>query len=643
VSEIRKLAAILAADVVGYSRLAGVDEDRTLARLRALRSDLIDPTIAVHHGRVVKRTGDGVLVEFRSVVDALRCAIEVQNAMVERNAGLPGDRRIDFRIGIHLGDVVEESDGDLMGDGVNIAARLEGVAKPGAICLSEDAYRQVKARLDLAVTDLGPTQLKNIAEPIRAYSLQVGAPAPAKPIVPVDAKRPTKAATPNKHSMLAPLLAGIVGLLVAIAAGVWYFLGPNRPAPVATSAPAPIASNAAPAEATHLSIVVLPFTNLSNDPAQDYFADGVTENLTTELSRIRGSFVIARNTAFAFKGKTVDAKEIGKELGVRYVLEGSVQREGNRVRVNAQLIDAETGAHLWADRFEEDVADLFKLQDEVVARLANALRYELVRAEAQTGAHSKNPDVVDLVMRGQAAYWRFVQQPTKENNDAIRDLFGQALKIDPNDADALAGDASAYMYEYGFGWANPETDYDAKILGQADRSLALAHDNLHAYTAKGAYLTYSRRANDGLRVIDAGLAIDPNDAILHAVRSTAETYLGRFEQAKADVQQAIRLSPRDPRLGQWHNFMADAELGLGHFDAVIEECNKAIDAGYKVFFAYVNLAAAHAFKGEMDEARSALAEARRLNPKLSVKWLTDRKPILQPAFEGLRRAGLPEQ
>jgi adenylate cyclase len=389
-SETRKIAAILVSDVVGYSRLAGADEDRTLARLRALRSDLIDPTISVHHGRIVKRTGDGSVIEFRSVVDAVRCALEVQHAMVERNAGVAPDKRIEFRIGIHLGDVVEESDGDLMGDGVNIAARLEGIAAPGAICLSEDAYRQVSGRLDMAVTDLGTTQLKNIERSIRVYSLQVGVPAQAKPAT------EAKPVEPKQRSRLALLGAGIVALIV-IAAVAWYFLGANRPA-----------------EAAHLSIVVLPFTNLSGDPAQDYFADGVTENLTTDLSRIRNSFVIARNTAFTYKGKNIDAKEIGKALGVRYVLEGSVQRDQNRVRVNAQLIDAASGAHLWADRFEEDVADLFKLQDQVVARLANALGYELVKAESEAGAHSKSPDSVDLDMRGWAAMNQWVATVANE-------------------------------------------------------------------------------------------------------------------------------------------------------------------------------------------------------------------------------------
>jgi adenylate cyclase len=260
VAESRKLVAILAADMVGYSRLAGSDEDRTLARLRGLRSDLVDPAIAAHHGRVVKRTGDGNLVEFRSVVDAVRCAIEVQNGMVERNAGLPTERRIQFRVGIHLGDVVEESDGDLMGNGVNIAARLEGIARPGSICLSEDAYRQVKSRLDLAVSDLGPTQLKNIAEPVRVYAVEVCKPAVVK----------TKSTAPKQHSIFVPLAAGIVAL-IAIAGSAWYFLGANRPATVTSNAPA------ARADAAHLSIVVLPFRNLSGDPSQGYFADGVTE------------------------------------------------------------------------------------------------------------------------------------------------------------------------------------------------------------------------------------------------------------------------------------------------------------------------------------------------------------------------------
>ena len=429
----------------------------------------------MHHGRVVKRTGDG-LIEFRSVADAVRCAIEVQNGMVERNAGLPPERRIEFRVGIHLGDVVEESDGDLMGDGVNIAARLESVAKPGTICLSEDAYRQVKSRLDLAVSDLGATQLKNIAEPVRVYSLEVGKPAQAKPIT--EAKPPE----PGKRSALAPVAAAIAVLLIAILGAAWYFFGANRTASVGSSAPSA-------ARAAHLSIVVLPFANLSGDASQDYFVDGVTENLTTDLSRIRNSFVIARNTAFSFKGKNVDAKALSKELGVRYVLEGSVQRDQNQVRVNAQLIDGETGAHLWADRFEEDVANLFKLQDEVVGRLANTLRYELVRAEAEKNAGSKNPDAIDFAMRGRALLW---VPYTQDKFDAARTWFAKALEFDPNSSDALAGDAYTYALEFVFGSRNSETNYDTKILSTADRAITLDRDNIQAYLAKSFYLLGQR-------------------------------------------------------------------------------------------------------------------------------------------------------
>ena len=344
-TEKRKLAAILAADVVGFSRLTGSDEEGTLARLRTLWSDLIAPTIAVHNGCVVKRTGDGTIVEFRSVVDAARCAVEMQNGMAERNAGLPPDRRIEFRVGIHLGDVVEENDGDLMGDGVNIAARLEGIADPGGIRLSEDAYRQVRDRLQDEFIDLGEKELKNIARPVRAYAIKTGSGGPASAL---------HASAPDKT-------------------------GPPR-----------------------LSIVVLPFANIGGDPEQEYFVDGVAESLTTDLSRISGSFVIGRNTAFTYKGKHVDLKQIGRELNVRYVLEGSVQRSSNRLRVNVQVIDAETGAHLWAERFDKPVADLFDTQDEIVARLAGQLGTQLIAAEARRAEKAPHPDSMDLYFQGRA-------------------------------------------------------------------------------------------------------------------------------------------------------------------------------------------------------------------------------------------------
>jgi adenylate cyclase len=349
VGETRKLAAILVSDVVGYSRLTGADEDRILARLRALRSDLIDPTIAVHHGRIVKRTGDGSIVEFRSAVDAVRCAIEVQNAMVERNAGVPEDRQIIFRIGIHIGDVVEESDGDLMGDGVNIAARLEGIAAPGAICLSEDAYRQVKGRLDLVVTDLGATRLKNIAEPVRVYSLQVGAAAERKPMA-SEREKPSEQTAPS----------------------------------------------------TQRSIAVLAFNNMSGDPEQEYFSDGISEDIITDLSKVAELSVIARNSSFAYKGKPVDVKQVGRELGVRYVLEGSVRKAGGRVRVNAQLNDAANGSHVWADRFDRELTDIFVVQDELTEKITSALKIKLTQSERALLASggTKNADAHDLLLKG---------------------------------------------------------------------------------------------------------------------------------------------------------------------------------------------------------------------------------------------------
>jgi adenylate cyclase len=428
-TETRKLAAILVSDVAGYSRLAGADEDRTLARLRTLRSDLIDPIISVHHGSVVKRTGDGSIIEFRSVVDAVRCAIEVQTAMIERNAGVPPEKRIEFRVGVHLGDVVEESDGDLMGDGVNIAARLEGIAKPGAICLSEDAYRQVKGRLDLKVSDLGLTQLKNIAEPVRVYALEVGAQAYAKVATLSGPAQPSAPSAPRKRPVLA-LSALAIALLLAAGAAAWHFVGANRSPPIGSTA----------AEAAHLSLVVLPFANLSGDPNQDYFADGITENLTTDLSRLSGSFVIARNTAFTYKGRNTDARQIGKELGVRYVLEGSVQRDQNQVRVNAQLIDAESGGHLWAERFDKPMSNLFSMQDEIVASLASRLGVELLSSEARRAERTPNPDSMDLYFQGMA--W-FNKGHNPADVERARGFFERALALDPGNLDAVVGMACA--------------------------------------------------------------------------------------------------------------------------------------------------------------------------------------------------------
>ena len=513
-SETRKIAAILCSDVVGFSRLAGADEDRILARLRSLRSDLIDPTIAVHNGRVVKRTGDGSIVEFRSVVDAVRCAIEVQNAMVERNAGVPADRRIVFRIGIHLGDVVEESDGDLMGDGVNIAARLEGIAEPGAICLSEHAYWQVKGRLDLAVTDLGATQLKNIAEPVRAYSLasrQAGA---------GEARGGGKAAQAAKALNARAAGGRIVALVV------------DRGRRLVFPRLEPHCGVASMRQAARLSIVVLPFTNLSNDPAQDYFADGVTENLTTDLSRIRDSFVIARNTAFTFKGKNVDAKEIGKRarralrarrLGAARPEPGARQRPAHRCANPARISGPTASRKTWPTCSSCRIR-WWRVWPTVWVK--NSSRPKRERAAApKTPTRSISPCAVGPLL--QAA------TPDEGKQQCGARIVRTGARDRPQQRRCAGGRRYTYKIEYALGWANPGTDYEAKILGQADRAIALAPDNMWAYYAKSTYLCLSRRANEALSAADAGLAINPNFAPLYSSRGVAEIVPRPFRTSRS--------------------------------------------------------------------------------------------------------------
>jgi TolB-like protein/class 3 adenylate cyclase len=592
-AETRKLAAILAADIVGYSRLASVDEDRTLARLRTLRSDLIDPSIAIHNGRVVKRTGDGLIVEFRSVVDATRCAVDVQTSMVDRNAGLPEGQRIDFRIGIHLGDVVEENDGDLMGDGVNIAARLEGIAKPGAICLSEDAYRQVKARLDFPAADVGLTRLKNIAEPIRVYAFNLSN-------------------------------AGL-----------------TRPAAL------PAFDKAAP---PRLSIVVLPFANIGGGEEQDHFVDGVTESLTTDLSRIRGSFVIGRNTAFTFKGKAVDLKQIGHELNVRYVLEGSVQRGGNRMRVNVQLIDAETGNHLWAERFDKTLADLFDMQDEIVSRLANALNTELVAAEARRAERTPNPDSMDLYFQGLA--WS-LKSLTPDNVAQARVFFDRALSVDPDNVDALIGSARMDAVA---GVSMFAIDRRAAFLAaepKLTKALSLVPDHARGHMTLGMLYIFTKRAAQGIAECEHALALDRNLALARALVGLGKIYMGCAEETEGHIVEALRLSPRDTLAHLWMDFAGHSKNHLGLHEQAIGWSQRAIEANRNNQFSYFNLGAALASTGRLEEARSAVKVGLALNPSftLSVARVSytamSADPLylsrLDPYLDALGAAGVPEQ
>ncbi len=653
-SETRKLAAILVADIVGYSRLAGVDEDRILARLRTLRSDLIDPTIAVHHGRIVKRTGDGAVIEFRSVVDAVRCAVELQNGMTERNAGLPPERRIDFRVSIHLGDVVEEADGDLMGDGVNIAARLEGIAKPGAICLSEDAYRQVKARLDLKVSDLGPTQLKNIAEPIHVYSLEFGV--PAQPKSAVQSQPTAPAAKPRRALQRWPVIAAVL-VVAALAAGSYAWRSGLAPRMLGL----PVAEDKL-ARAPHLSIVVLPFANLSSDPEQDYFADAITDDVTTDLSHLPDSFVIARNTAFTYKGKAVDVKAIGRELGVRYALEGSVRRVGEAITINAQLISTETGAHVWADHFEGERAKLGQLQVDVMARLANSLGIELVRAESLRAIRERpdNPDAVDLAMRGLVARWRF----TPADNQQAKDYYERALKLDPELVRAKFGLSAALTDGVTYGWsADPRAD-TLRAEKLANEALSAEPGNAAAHLIKA--LVFQSLNNTKLRTppdelwqaaiteADTAIDIDRNYAAAYAASTWWRLFLGRAAEGFSGVETAIKLSPRDPIRPAWEFLLCHLHSHLAQWEQAIEHCRLAAQGGApNAWITYSDLVSANTWLGRDAEAKAAMAELVKLNPRLTVQSYISGAATYSdnPVFtqqiarmaEGLRKAGLPEQ
>ena len=592
-NETRKIAAILVADVVGYSRLTGADEDRTLARLRALRSDLIDPVIAVHHGRVVKRTGDGALVEFRSVVDAVRCAIEVQDGMVERNAGLPPDRRIDFRIGIHLGDVVEESDGDLMGDGVNIATRLEGIAKPGAICLSEDAYRQVKARLSLAVNDLGTTQLKNISDPIRVYSLEVGPGAQAK------------APTPESDQSSSTRLAL-----------------PDKP-----------------------SIAVLPFQNMSGDPEQEYFADGIVEEIITALSRFQNLFVIARNSSFTYRGRAVDVKQVSRELGVRYALEGSVRKASNRVRITGQLIDATTGAHLWADRFEGTLEDVFDLQDQVTISVVSAIAPKLEQVEIERAKRkpTESLDAYDYFLRALAN----VHQRTKEAIGEARTQFYQAIELDPDFSSAYGMAAWCYVVRKTNGWMLDVAQEVAETTRLARRATDLGREDAVALCWGGYALAYVAVDVDGGRAfVDKALALNPNLAAAWNFSGWIRIFLGEHQSAIDRFERALRLSPRDPTVFHMRIGVAYANFLAGNYEKASPAAQDAIRdqawlGGLRV------LAASKALVGELEEAREVVGRLLNLDPAMRISNLKDRISPLKPGdfakyADALRKAGVPE-
>ena len=592
--ETRKLAAILVSDVVGYSRLAGTDEDRILARLRALRSDLIDPIIAVHNGRVVKRTGDGVIVEFRSVVDAVRCAIEVQNGMVERNAGVPPERRIEFRVGIHLGDVVEESDGDLMGDGVNIAARLEGIAKPGTICLSEDAYRQVRARLDLAVSDLGATQLKNIVEPIRVYSLEVGVAAQAKP------------ATHGE-----PVALEMPSARLAL---------PDKP-----------------------SIAVLAFQNMSDDPGQEHFADGIAEDIITGLSRLRWLFVIARNSSFTYRGRNVDVRQVGRELGVGYVLEGSVRKAGNRIRITGQLIEAETGNHLWAEHYDRALDDVFAIQDEITESVIGCIQPELYAAEHARLKRKppQNLGAWESFVRGMFLYSQHSDAGTKE----ALGFFDHAVELDHNYAKAHGLRAVCLVWRAFQGWEDRTTAF-AEAAEGADRAVACDPLEPWAHVAHGFIADAKRDNSEAVGAFSRAIDASPNFAYAHGLLGAAHALGGRPDQAVECIDRGVRLSPRDTFGDEYQLFYAFAHFQAGRYAAAAAAAQMAVQQrpGHPV--PYIIAAASYGLGSETDKAKGSIAQLTNLVPNISAADIEENFPYCQREDRGrlamgLRTAGLP--
>jgi adenylate cyclase len=589
-NESRKLAAILAVDVVGFSRLTGADEDRTLARLRALRSDLIDPTIAVHRGRVVKRTGDGALVEFRSVVDAVRCAIEVQNAMIDRNSGLPPERRIEFRIGIHLGDVVEESDGDLMGDGVNIAARLEGVAQPGSICLSEDAYRQVRTRLDLAITDLGETKLKNIIEPVRIYQLRVGQ-------------------------------------------------------PVHSNTSAQSVKNEIPASQLPLpdrrSIAILPFQNMSTDSEQEHFADGLAEDIITSLSKVRGLFVIARNSTFTYKNRAVDVRQVARELGVQYVLEGSVRRSGERLRVTAQLIEAASGSHVWAERYDRPVRDVFDVQDEMTKEIVAALSVELTVGERAL-VFSRSTRSLEAWLEAMRGFSNWMQGSPKGIRQA-RAHFERAVAIDPNCIIAWAFIGWTHYTEVRFGFSADPTASIAKAAELAEKCVSMNPNDPQARGLRGGIWMVQGRFEEAVRECEIAINGSPSDAFLQVGFARVVICAGDAARGVQAIREAIQLNPFHPTY--YRGVLANALEELGQNVEAIETLVEAVRLEPEYFSGHLRLASLYGLTGQIEEAQQQLAIALRINPKFSMAmadafYASAKKESTDRFKLGLTKAGL---
>ena len=635
----RRLAAILAVDVAGYSRLMEADEEGTHERLRARFRELVDPKIKEHRGRIVKNTGDGPLAEFQSVVDAVRCAVEIQRGMIDREPELHEERRIRFRIGVNLGDVIAES-GDIYGDGVNVAARLEGLAEPAGICVSGMVWDHIRNKLPFTFEDRGEQSVKNIARPVRVYALRPETIAELpKADVPI-------ALSHRRRSVVAPITAAIAAVLV-IAALAWWVWPPTRSSSTTPAAVTATTSVTQPLVTRRLSIVVLPFANLSNDPDQQFFADGITEDRTTDLSQISDMFVISRNTAFTYKGKQVDTKKVGRELGVRYVLEGSVRRSGNNIRVNAQLIDAQTDTHLWAEQVDGDMSDLFALQKEITGRIANTLNLELVTAEA--ARPTDNPDALDYILRGRAAR---AKPNSPEVLGQALNFFERALSVDPQSVEAHTQLANSLVSRVLDGMTTSRTADLARAEELVDKALAVAPRYAFARATKGDIFRARRQYQEAIPQYETALALNPNLAYpLHAL-GECKLMTGSIEEVIPLEEQAIRLSPRDANIGNRYWRIGLVHLLQSRTDEAIPWLEKARAANPSLHVVHAALASAYGLEGETERATAELAEARRLTGEYSSIARLEAGYYGMPKiralseatfFLGLRKAGVPEE
>ena len=619
----RKLAAIFSADVAGYSRLMGQDEAATVETITTYR-EVMSELIKQHRGRVVDSPGDNLLAEFISVVDAVQCAVGVQKELKARNSGLPEDRRMQFRVGINLGDVIEE-EGRIYGDGVNIAARIEALAPPGGICISRTAFEHIESKLPLGYEYLGEQSVKNIAKPVGAYRVTME-------------PRVTVAGKLEETSRRLPVFVGAVALLVlAAAAGFWYFYSrPTEPPKELSS----VEGMAFPLP-DKPSIAVLPFVNISAEPEQEYFTDGITEEIITALSKVPRLFVIARNSTFAYKGKSVEVQQVGRELGVRYVLEGSVRKAGDRVRITAQLVDATTGGHLWSERYDRDLKDIFALQDEITIKILTNVRVKLTEGEQ---AHlydrrAKNLDSFMKVLQGRAYFYRF----NKENNLRARQVFEETITLDPDNAGAYTMLAWTHMLEVWFGWSQSPGKSMERAIELAQTALALNETLDSPHSLMGNIYLLRRQYEKAIVEAERAVALNPNGADAHAHLGMILSYVDRPGEAIALLKKAMRLNPLPPN---WYLFsLGHAYRLAGQYEEAIPVYKRVLHRNPEDMIALTGLVATYSLLRRDEEARAEAAEVLRIDPKFSLDHLAKTMPHKNPAdtecyINALRRAGL---